>query len=667
MLMKTLAEFCRVIALVLLMFVPANATVTTQDDAAQHTFSQVEMVPLNALSLGDAALVAPKLLQELSVAAGQAARLTAGDHSVEVRLFPIDRPSDRVSLQKSVRDRLGVKPGKATVMLRLLQEEECSVPPIEMKIRIESHKGTPEEWPGIVLGAPHGDCDMFTGEIVETASAKYGVPAVCAYGGRITYLGRWIDVNRPLQSLPDEDQHGVLPYRDWTDEAWTVFSWFRDKVLEVGKRPGLAEGSVPLAFYLDFHGHDLTVKDKDGKSVYRSVFECQASGFSSVEVQALKREFDRCVRAEYGSEAPPSYWGNLPEDRQYEFAGCPASFYYSGLGARVYGTLASNVAQRAVHIESPDFVRIPVAHRPRTAKVLANFMQAVQDRILPASFARQSIEPPSEPSEVAQQWAVVPAGSFQMGAPQGEGWSVEWPRHWVALSAYEIATTEVTCAEYAKFLNESLGSGQAVLQGDKILGKSDNRLWCVLWPTGNLALLQCEDGRIHCRQGRKHHPVNYVTWYGAQAMARVNHANLPTEAQWERAAGWEAKTQRAYRTGLSLPEFGPTVQAALMNSGHPSEDSIAPSTCPVGYFSESKSPVGCYDMSGNVWEWTADWHTNYPESNDTVIDPIGPSAGTMKTIRGGGWNTESSTATPSFRLGVSPDQALPDIGFRLVR
>ena len=631
------------------------------------TFSSVDMAPLSALQLGDAALVAPEVLEGLGAETGQPAELSVGERRVEVRLFPLDRPAGLISMKKDIRDCLGITPGDVEVSLRILSPDEQTLQPVEKEVRIEAHPGSPAHWPGLVLGAPHGDCDLYTGEIVQLVTDTYGVPSVCAYGSRITFLGRWIDVNRPLQRRPNPDSFGILPYRDWTDEAERIFTEYRGKVLTVGHRPDAAEGDLPLRLYFDFHGHDLTVKGDDGKGIYRNVFECMARGFSLEEVRQLKAAFDRRVAEEYGDDAPASYWGNLPEDRHYRFAGLPADFFYSGLGARVYGALASDVANRGIHIESPNSMRIQPSVRRRTAKVLAGFLQDIRDEILPASLARQTVPPPAPAGEPPIEWATVPAGPFLMGAPKGEGWSIEWPQHWIELSAYQISTTEVTCGQYAGFVNRALKGGLAELRGSTVAGKVDGRVWCVLWPEGPLAMLEQEGDHITWRKGRRQHPVNYVTWHGAMAMAESNDATLPTEAQWEKAAGWDAQTRRPLRTGLSLPNFGPTVEAAMMHSGNASEDYIAPSTCPVGSFPGCMSPIGCYDMSGNVWEWTADWLAGYEETTDPLRDPTGPEGGTMRAVRGGAWDCERCTATPSFRLGVSPDRALPSLGFRLAR
>ena len=652
-----------------LMWSPARA----QEKTTELVFERVAIVPLSALQLGDAALIAPERMRELNAEPGQGAELTHGDSQAEVLLYPLDGPQDQISMRKSLRDRLRLKTGKGRVLLRLLDSTKRTLQPLPMEIRIESHPGKPDKWPGFVLGAPHGDCDLFTGEIVEETSKQFGIPSVCGYGSRISFLGRWIDVNRPLQRRPAPASYGILPYRDWTAEALSVFHEFRDNVLQTGSLPDSVAGEVPIQLYLDFHGHDLNVQPPRGAPIYRNVFECMARGFSLEEIRALKAAFNQCVLDEYGQESPPSYWGNLPEDREYEFAGVQTTFFYSGLGARVYGVLASDVAKRAIHIESPNSMRIEASQRPRTARVLGNFMQILRDDLLSKSLKRQTVKPP-EPSRVpTEEWIQVPAGDFVMGAPEGQGWTIERPQHSVTLSAYEIRATETTCGEFVQFVNRAVEAEQAEILDSRIYSKPDGKLWCVLWPEGRMSMLELQEDKaigktiVASRNGREHHPVNYVTWFGAMAMAQACSATLPTEAQWERAAGWDSAQRRWYRTCLAMPQFQSTVQAALMNSEHLSEDYLVPSTCPVGSFIESRSPVGCYDMSGNVWEWTTDWLAGYEETTELVLDPTGPKEGTMRAVRGGGWDTERSTATPSFRLGVSPNQALPNLGFRLVR
>ena len=59
---------------------------------------------------------------------------------------------------------------------------------------------------------------------------------------------------------------------------------------------------------------------------------------------------------------------------------------------------------------------------------------------------------------------------------------------------------------------------------------------------------------------------------------------------------------------------------------------------PVGCFLLGGSPCGCFDMTGNVWEWCYDWVADYAENSEkTVVDPKGPETGSIRVIRGGGW------------------------------
>ena len=124
--------------------------------------------------------------------------------------------------------------------------------------------------------------------------------------------------------------------------------------------------------------------------------------------------------------------------------------------------------------------------------------------------------------------------------------------------------------------------------------------------------------------------------------------SLPTEAQWEYAC--RAGTTTTYSFGASItPE-----QANFKDSG-------LGKTTDVGSYPANE--WGFHDLHGNVWEWTADWHGNYPAG--TVSDPAGAETGSLRVNRGGSWYSNGRHLRSAFRTGLTPDYRRNILGFRL--
>ena len=152
-------------------------------------------------------------------------------------------------------------------------------------------------------------------------------------------------------------------------------------------------------------------------------------------------------------------------------------------------------------------------------------------------------------------------------------------------------------------------------------------------------------------------PVEMVSWHDAQEfIARINVSQqgtfgIPTEAQWEYAC--RAGTTTRFYSGddecflESAAWFGPN------SDGHPH---------PVG--GREPNQFGLYDMHGNVFEWTADWFGAYPE--ETAVDPVGPSSGTKKVLRGGCCLCDANNCRAANRYEKDPDGKNFNIGFRIV-
>ncbi len=153
-------------------------------------------------------------------------------------------------------------------------------------------------------------------------------------------------------------------------------------------------------------------------------------------------------------------------------------------------------------------------------------------------------------------------------------------------------------------------------------------------------------------------PVEKVSWNDAvefcdelnkkERIPRGWEFALPTEAQWEYAC--RAGTTTAY-------SWGDNITPQLANF----KDSGLNKTVEVGSY--SANPWGLFDMHGNVWEWTADWHGAYP--SNSVIDPRGPNDGSDRVYRGGSWTNTGATLRSAYRVNSNPSRRYYSVGFRV--
>jgi formylglycine-generating enzyme required for sulfatase activity len=153
-------------------------------------------------------------------------------------------------------------------------------------------------------------------------------------------------------------------------------------------------------------------------------------------------------------------------------------------------------------------------------------------------------------------------------------------------------------------------------------------------------------------------PVEHIPWKDAVAFCEALTKKeriprgwefaLPTEAQWEYAC--RAGTTTVYSWGDNItPQFANYGESGLSK------------TVEVGSY--SANPWGFFDMHGNLWEWTADWHGAYPRSS--VVDPRGPNDGSARVYRGGSWSAPGSLLRSAHRGTYSPSNRLKIFGFRV--
>jgi len=243
----------------------------------------------------------------------------------------------------------------------------------------------------------------------------------------------------------------------------------------------------------------------------------------------------------------------------------------------------------------------------------------------------------------------VPEGEFKMGDNEGSGKGDEEPMHTVLLDSFWIDQTEVTNAMFATFLNE-LGN-----QSEGGSNWYDNR--------GEYVYIEPGGGSWVPWVAYQNHPVNHVTWYGAQAYcAWADGSRLPTEAEWEKAA--RSTDERDYPWGDTAPNLTLACYRSCCRSLH--FGSCVHQMTEVGLYPEGASLYGVYDMAGNVNEWIYDWYDKTYYSLSPLTNPTGPDSGTDRGIRGGSWYFSGEVIRSAYRNRYHPAYAWFDIGFRCV-
>ena len=228
------------------------------------------------------------------------------------------------------------------------------------------------------------------------------------------------------------------------------------------------------------------------------------------------------------------------------------------------------------------------------------------------------------------EYALVPAGSFQMGCVPDDQqcYERERPRHRVEITLpFWLGRTEVPVEAFERFVRATGGAMPADPQG----------------------LPDYND-----RWQKKSHPMVKVTWDEARAYCDWAGGRLPTEAEWERAA-------RGGVEGLKFP-WGNERSHDEANYWRTGSRDGWKHTAPVASF--PANGFGLYDMAGNVYEWTADWFDEDYYRRSPRQDPAGPAGGEQRSVRGGAGFINPAVLRISTRLQHQPDARNINVGFR---
>jgi gamma-glutamyl hercynylcysteine S-oxide synthase len=242
----------------------------------------------------------------------------------------------------------------------------------------------------------------------------------------------------------------------------------------------------------------------------------------------------------------------------------------------------------------------------------------------------------------AGEMVSVAEGDFLMGA-SGDAFAYdnERPLHTVHVPAFKIDKLLTTNEEYAHFINEG-GYQRREWWSDEGWEWREREDWNAPLYWTQQSVEWRVQGMFDESVITEQHPVVGVSWYEAEAYARCMNKRLPTEAEWEKAASWDAGCEQKRRFSWGDGEPSP----AVCNFNYHFWG-----TTPVGSFPEGASAYGCLDMTGNVWEWTSSPFMGYPnfrafpypEYSETWFD------GDHRVLKGGSWATQASTLRISFR------------------
>ena len=244
---------------------------------------------------------------------------------------------------------------------------------------------------------------------------------------------------------------------------------------------------------------------------------------------------------------------------------------------------------------------------PRTATV------TVKVKDYPSAYTTFKIE--QDGASLQYKLVKVEGGTFTMG---GDDYHSK-PKHTVTLSSFYIGKYEVTQALWKMVM----GNNPSYFKGNDL-------------------------------------PVENVSWDDCQAfISKLNQMTgynyrLPTEAEWEYAARGGSGTYIDNYIYCGSND----IDAVAWYSGNSESHTHVVA-------SKKHNWLGLYDMSGNVFEWCQDWYGSYSSSAQT--NPTGPSSGSHRVVRGGGWDYLASDCTVWCRYGMPPSTKSNTFGFRIVR
>jgi formylglycine-generating enzyme required for sulfatase activity len=296
----------------------------------------------------------------------------------------------------------------------------------------------------------------------------------------------------------------------------------------------------------------------------------------------------------------------------------------------------------------------------------------------PASKVPEEQRKPQEQDKPLIDMVLVKGGTFKMGNPgdirrRRDRTAIpdnEWPNHDVTIRNFYMGKYEVTQSQYVEVTglnpsghvknpDDNAPNGWMKLPVETVSWYDALAFCNKLSIKEKLKPVYSIDGSVNPDDWGEPPSRRSAEWDAAKMDREANGYRLPTEAEWEYAARGGAES-KGYEYAGAANENAAQVSWFSINNSRGE---------PVGSIHEvgKKYPneLGLYDMSGNVMEWCWDWYDRY--SGDAQNNPAGPSRGTYRVIRGGGWSIVVWYGRTIYRHNNYAYYNGLNLGFRVVR
>lgn len=313
----------------------------------------------------------------------------------------------------------------------------------------------------------------------------------------------------------------------------------------------------------------------------------------------------------------------------------------------------------------------PASHRPKDLEDRAD-----------AGPSSKFISGNDSPAADSTDMVLLAGGTFLMGTDRAEGFPQdgEGPVRPVTLSPFWLDRFPVTNASFATFVHATGYRTEAEVFGWSFVFWShipqprfeelveDTVAAAPWWCKVNGATWKNPEGPGSGVDGRLDHPAVHLSWNDCAAYSRWAGKRLPTEAEWEYAARGGLE-QKLYPWGDELTPNGKHL-CNIWQGEFPrhdlAEDGYA-GTCPVDAFPPNS--YGIYSITGNAWEWCADWFATGFDRKGQQQNPLGPPSGVAKVMKGGSFLCHRSYCNRyrvAARTSNTPDSSASNTGFRCV-